>query len=99
MSYGVFFFLCWFSDRVGSRNPQGAEDLLKTPMPAYLTWQACRQRGQVMNIVIFTSLLSGTFLNSGLFLSSRIGYILYRKKGDAPKILSRVNKRESRLRL
>ncbi|MGE7760062.1 amino acid permease [Peribacillus sp. NPDC097895] len=70
--------------------PQGAEDLLKTPYASVFDMAGLPAAGQVMNIVIFTSLLS--VLNSGLYTSSRMLYSLS-KKGDAPKILSRVNKR------
>jgi GABA permease len=70
--------------------PQGAEDLLKTPYASVFDMAGLPAAGQVMNIVIFISLLS--VLNSGLYTSSRMLYSLS-KKGDAPKILSRVNKR------
>ncbi|WP_230156126.1 amino acid permease [Peribacillus sp. Bi96] len=70
--------------------PQGAEDLLKTPYASVFDLAGLPAAGQVMNIVIFTSLLS--VLNSGLYTSSRMLYSLS-KKGDAPQILSRVNKR------
>ncbi|PEZ84133.1 GABA permease [Bacillus sp. AFS017274] len=70
--------------------PQGAKDLLKTPYASVFDMAGLPAAGQVMNIVIFTSLLS--VLNSGLYTSSRMLYSLS-IKGDAPKILSRVNKR------
>ncbi|MBK5483392.1 amino acid permease [Peribacillus sp. TH16] len=70
--------------------PQGAEGLLKTPYASVFNMAGLPGAGQVMNIVIFISLLS--VLNSGLYTSSRMLYSLS-KKGDAPRILSRVNKR------
>ncbi|AOH55160.1 GABA permease [Peribacillus muralis] len=70
--------------------PQGAEELLKTPYASVFDMAGLPAAGQVMNVVIFISLLS--VLNSGLYTSSRMLYSLS-KKGDAPKILSRVNKR------
>lgn len=70
--------------------PQGAKDLLLTPYASVFELAGFSAAGQVMNIVIFISLLS--VLNSGLYTSSRMIYSLA-LKGDAPSILARVNKR------
>ncbi|MEK4029561.1 MULTISPECIES: amino acid permease [Bacillaceae] len=70
--------------------PQGAEDLLKTPFASVFDMAGLPAAGQVMNFVIFISLLS--VLNSGLYTSSRMVYSLS-KKGSAPKFLSKVNER------
>ena len=70
--------------------PQGAEDLLQTPYTSVFNLAGLPAAAQVMNIVIFISLLS--VLNSGLYTSSRMLYSLS-QKGDAPSFLSRVNKR------
>ncbi|WP_442853532.1 amino acid permease [Bacillus sp. FJAT-27231] len=70
--------------------PQGAEELLKTPFASVFDMAGLPAAGQVMNFVIFISLLS--VLNSGLYTSSRMVYSLS-KKGSAPKFLSRVNER------
>ncbi|MFK2827057.1 amino acid permease [Bacillus sp. B190/17] len=70
--------------------PQGSEHLLKTPFASVFDMAGLPAAGQVMNFVIFISLLS--VLNSGLYTSSRMVYSLS-KKGSAPKFLSNVNKR------
>ena len=70
--------------------PKGAEDLLQTPYASVFNLAGLPAAAQVMNIVIFISLLS--VLNSGLYSSSRMLYSLS-QKGDAPSFLSRVNKR------
>ncbi|WP_394235273.1 amino acid permease [Niallia oryzisoli] len=70
--------------------PQDAKDMLLTPYASVFELAGFSAAGQVMNFVIFISLLS--VLNSGLYTSSRMVYSLA-TKGDAPKILARVNKR------
>ena len=70
--------------------PKGAEDLLQTPYASVFNLAGLPAAAQVMNIVIFISLLS--VLNSGLYSSSRMLYSLS-QKGDATSFLSRVNKR------
>jgi GABA permease len=70
--------------------PQGAKKLLETPFASVFDLAGLPAAGQVMNIIIFISLLS--VLNSGLYTSSRMLYSLA-TKGDAPKILSKVTKR------
>lgn len=70
--------------------PQGAKKLLDTPFASVFDLAGLPAAGQVMNIIIFISLLS--VLNSGLYTSSRMLYSLA-TKGDAPKILSKVTKR------
>ncbi|WML54524.1 amino acid permease [Neobacillus sp. PS3-12] len=70
--------------------PQGAKKLLETPFASVFDLAGLPAAGQVMNIIIFISLLS--VLNFGLYTSSRMLYSLA-TKGDAPKILSKVTKR------
>lgn len=70
--------------------PSDAKELLKTPYASVFQMAGFPAAAQIMNIVIFISLLS--VLNSGLYTSSRMLYSLS-KKGDAPSFLSRVNKR------
>ncbi|WP_338448944.1 amino acid permease [Niallia oryzisoli] len=70
--------------------PQDAKDLLLTPYASVFELAGFSAAGQVMNLVIFISLLS--VLNSGLYTSSRMVYSLA-LKGDAPRILTRVNKK------
>ncbi|WP_083402214.1 amino acid permease [Bacillus sp. MUM 116] len=70
--------------------PQGAKDLLQSPYASVFNMVGMPAAAQVMNVVIFISLLS--VLNSGLYTSSRMLYSLS-SKGTAPKFLSRVSKR------
>ncbi len=70
--------------------PWDAQDLLKTPYASVFDMAGLPAAGQVMNIVIFISLLS--VLNSGLYTSSRMLYSLAQKK-EAPRIFLQVNKK------
>lgn len=70
--------------------PQGANKLLETPFASVFNLAGLPAAGQIMNVIIFISLLS--VLNSGLYTSSRMLYSLS-IKGDAPKFLSNVTKR------
>ncbi|MFE7083281.1 amino acid permease [Priestia megaterium] len=70
--------------------PRTAEDLLTAPYASVFSMAGLPAAGAFMNIVIFISLLS--ILNSGLYTSSRMLYSLS-NKGDAPTVLSKVNKR------
>ncbi|MGZ9816971.1 amino acid permease [Peribacillus simplex] len=70
--------------------PQTAADLLKAPYANVFDMAGLPAAAEFMNIVIFISLLS--ILNSGLYTSSRMLYSLA-KKGDAPDVLSKVNKK------
>ncbi|WP_269320922.1 amino acid permease [Bacillus sp. UNC438CL73TsuS30] len=70
--------------------PQNAKDLLQSPYASVFDMAGLPAAAQVMNGIIFISLLS--VLNSGLYTSSRMLYSLS-KKGTAPKFLSRVSKR------
>ncbi|WP_429742932.1 amino acid permease [Bacillus salipaludis] len=70
--------------------PQNAKALLQSPYASVFDMAGLPAAAQVMNGIIFISLLS--VLNSGLYTSSRMLYSLS-KKGTAPKFLSRVSKR------
>ncbi|WP_338752663.1 amino acid permease [Bacillus sp. FJAT-52991] len=70
--------------------PHDSEHLLATPFASVFDMAGLPAAGQVMNFVIFISLLS--VLNSGLYTSSRMVYSLS-IQGSAPKFLSKVNKR------
>ncbi|WP_066392516.1 amino acid permease [Neobacillus mesonae] len=70
--------------------PPGAKDLLKSPFASVFAMAGLPAAAQIMNAVIFISLLS--VLNSGLYTSSRMLYSLA-KKGSAPTFLANVNKR------
>lgn len=70
--------------------PWDAHDLLKAPYASVFDMAGLPAAGQVMNVVVFISLLS--VLNSGLYTSSRMIYSLAQKQ-EAPRIFLRVNKR------
>ncbi|TCP21502.1 gamma-aminobutyrate:proton symporter (AAT family) [Scopulibacillus darangshiensis] len=70
--------------------PKSESGLFKAPYASIFNMAGLPIAGQFMNIVIFVSLLS--ILNTGMYTSSRILYSLS-NKGDAPKPLSKVNKR------
>nr|WP_144554080.1 amino acid permease [Peribacillus simplex] len=70
--------------------PKSEAGLFKAPYASIFDMAGLPAAGQFMNIVIFVSLLS--ILNTGMYTSSRILYSLS-KKGDAPKLFSKVNKR------
>ena len=70
--------------------PQGAKKMLETPFASVFEMAGLPAAGQIMNIIIFISMLS--VLNSGLYTSSRMLYSLS-IKGDAPKFISIVTKR------
>ncbi|MGJ7910288.1 amino acid permease [Neobacillus sp. LXY-1] len=70
--------------------PQGAKKLLETPFASVFDMAGLPAAGQIMNIIIFISMLS--VLNSGLYTGSRMLYSLG-LKGDAPKFTTIVTKR------
>lgn len=70
--------------------PWNAKDLLKTPYASVFDMAGLPAAAQIMNIVVFISVLS--VLNSGLYTSSRMLYSLA-QKGEAHRIFLQVNKR------
>ncbi|MEH6943084.1 amino acid permease [Bacillus sp. JJ722] len=70
--------------------PQDDKKLLATPYASVFDIAGLPAAGTVMNLVVFISLMS--VLNSGLYTASRMVYSLS-LKGQAPKILTKVNRR------
>ncbi|PEB56967.1 GABA permease [Bacillus pseudomycoides] len=70
--------------------PWNNESLLQFPYASLFHMAGIPAAAEIMNGVVFLSLLS--VLNSGLYTSSRMLFSLS-KKGDAPKVFSKLNSR------
>lgn len=70
--------------------PWTASELLKTPYASVFDMAGLPAAGEIMNIVVFISLLS--VLNSGLYTSSRMLYSLAHK-GEGHRVFLRVNRK------